>query len=222
MAIKDLVDKALLSAFWGNASEKIDARIAAAKASPATTSTAGLVKPGSGLAVASDGTLSTKVDGSTIDFNSAGQLTALGGGSAVKVAYLTIADGQTLSLGNLTMEAKRDGIYFIVSSQQQDYDALLINAVIPQSTSSTEPEFYFTCNGGKTATKWLVNGIENSDLISTQFIVPVLGGYLQRDATSYSQSYCTCAADSSSLSVRCALPSRKSFYLQPLTVVAYY
>lgn len=75
-----IIDKDLLSSFWANASERIDARIAAAKASAATPSTAGLVKPGDGLAVASDGTLSAKVDGSTIDFNSAGQLTALGGG----------------------------------------------------------------------------------------------------------------------------------------------
>lgn len=221
MAILErIIDKDLLSSFWGNVSERIDARIAAAKASAATPSTAGLVKPGSGLAVASDGTLSAKVDGSTIDFNSSGQLTALGGESAVKNAYLTIADGQSLSLGNLTMNADRDGIYFIVSSQQQDYDALLINAVIPLSSSLTAPGFYF--DSSKQAKKWLVNGIENPDLISTQFVVPLLGSYLQRDAQTYSQSYCTCAADSSSLSVSCNSASRKSFYLHPFTVVAYY
>ena len=98
MAIKDLVDKALLSAFWGNASEKIDARIAAAKASAATESTAGLVKPGSGLAVASDGTLSAKVDDSTIGFNESGQLTALGGSSGI--TPFTIPSVLGLGLGS--------------------------------------------------------------------------------------------------------------------------
>lgn len=47
---------------------------------PATREQLGEVKPGSGLAVASDGTLSAKVDGSTIEFNASGQLKTLGGG----------------------------------------------------------------------------------------------------------------------------------------------
>lgn len=104
MAILErIIDKDLLSSFWGNASEKIDARIAAAKASAATPSTAGLVKPGDGLAVASDGTLSAKVDGSTIDFNSAGQLTALGGGGGISYfAGVIGVVGTGTKFGNFT------------------------------------------------------------------------------------------------------------------------
>ena len=98
-----IIDKDLLSSFWANASERIDARIAAAKASAATPSTAGLVKPGSGLAVASDGTLSAKVDGSTIDFNASGQLTALGGGGGISyfVGYIG-GVGAGTKFGNFT------------------------------------------------------------------------------------------------------------------------
>lgn len=104
MAILErIIDKDLLSSFWGNASERIDARIAAAKASPATTLTAGLVKPGSGLAVAPDGTLSAKVDGSTIDFNSSGQLTAAGGGSAVVAANAYVYTSKNETLGKWTI-----------------------------------------------------------------------------------------------------------------------
>ena len=100
MAIKDLVDKALLSAFWGSASEKIDARIAAAKASAATASTAGLVKPGSGLAVASDGTLSAKVDGATIGLDENGRLANLAGGGLTPFSSKAIPGGETFSIGN--------------------------------------------------------------------------------------------------------------------------
>lgn len=119
MAIKDLVDKALLSAFWGNASEKIDARIAAAKASAATPSTAGLVKPGSGLAVASDGTLSAKVDDSTIGFNESGQLISLGGGGGLapfirKLASSPITAGNWQVRGNGTIQAAYNDDMFIL------------------------------------------------------------------------------------------------------------
>ena len=86
MAILErIIDKDLLSSFWGNASERIDARIAAAKASAATPSTAGLVKPGSGLAVASSGELSVQVDGSTIGFDDSGLMTCLTGERYVDV-----------------------------------------------------------------------------------------------------------------------------------------
>lgn len=222
MAILErIIDKDLLSSFWGNASEKIDARIAAAKASLATTSTAGLVKPGSGLAVASDGTLSAKVDGSTIDFNSSGQLTALGGGEVTQ-KVVSLAANETLPLGNLTMQVLREGIYFVTVSQQQAYDALLVNAVFAVVSHLDEPGFYFQCADGNNATKWVVNSIEAPDLIRTQFSVPVFGGYVQRDAQSYNKSYSTCVASQTRLIVNCASSSRAAFYLYPLTVVRYH
>ena len=70
---------------------------------PATREQLGEVKPGSGLAVASDGTLSAKVDGSTIDFNASGQLTALGGGGGISyfVGYIG-GVGAGTKFGNFT------------------------------------------------------------------------------------------------------------------------
>lgn len=139
MAILErIIDKDLLSSFWGNASERIDARIAAAKASLATTSTAGLVKPGSGLAVASDGTLSAKVDDSTIGFNESGQLTALGGG----LTPFTIADvgktgvGSKIGRWTLYNPAYNDGLRRTVAGFVGEDWIYLIGTTLDKETGN--------------------------------------------------------------------------------------
>lgn len=124
MAIKDLVDKALLSAFWGSASEKIDARIAAAKASAATASTAGLVKPGSGLAVASDGTLSAKVDGSTIGLDGEGRLACL---TAEK--YVDVKAPRTSSRYTYTY-TQFEGKYYLVTRSRANSTSLSFSPAV--------------------------------------------------------------------------------------------
>lgn len=174
-----------------------------------------------GLGYGSNG-LEVEADGSTIGFNASGQLTALGGGGAVTQKVVSVSNNSTISLGNLTMQVLRGGVYFIILSQLENCDALLINAAIPQSTNLIGPGFSFTCADGKNAKSWLVNGIESTDLISTQFKVPVLGGYIQRDAETYSQNYCVCVASKTSLDARCSVSSKKSFYLHPFTVIRYY
>ena len=174
-----------------------------------------------GLGYGSNG-LEVEVDGSTIDFNASGQLTALGVGGAVTQKVVSVSNNSTISVGNLTMQVLRGGVYFIILSQLENCDALLINAAIPESTNLQGPGFYFTCADGKNAKGWLVNGMASPDLISTQFNVPVLGGYIQRDAETYSQSYCTCAASKTRLEAHCSSSSRKSFYLHPFTVIRYY
>lgn len=123
-----IIDKDLLSSFWANASERIDARIAAAKASAATPSTAGLVKPGSGLAVASDGTLSAKVDGSTIDFNSSGQLTALGGGGALTPFYLDVSGGDYVPINDSWKVKNREPYKSITITGYADASTLIIDS----------------------------------------------------------------------------------------------
>lgn len=151
MAILErIIDKDLLSSFWGNASERIDARIAAAKASLATPSTAGLVKPGSGLAVASDGTLSAKVDGSTIDFNSSGQLTALGGGGgALTPFYLNVTGGNYVPINDSWQVKNSKSNYDITITGYADASTLIIdsfsNAHIDArlTISATNGEIYF-------------------------------------------------------------------------------
>lgn len=179
------------------------------------------VDTAAGLGYGSNG-LEVEVDGSTIDFNASGQLTALGGGGAVTQKVVSVSDNSTISLGNLTMQVLRGGVYFIILSQLENCDALLINAAIPQSTNIKQPGFSFTCADGKNAKCWLVNGMESPDLISTQFKVPVLGGYIQRNTETYSQNYCVCVASETSLDARCPDSSRKSFYLHPFTVIRYY
>lgn len=173
-----------------------------------------------GLGYGSNG-LEVKVDGSTIDFNSSGQLTALGGGEVTQ-KVVSLAANETLPLGNLTMQVTREGIYFVTVSQQQAYDALLLNAVFPVTSNLNAPGFNFQCADGNNATKWVVNSIEAPDLISTTFTVPVLGGYVQRDAQSYNKSPASCAASKTKLRVSCYSSSRAAFYLDPLTVVRYH
>lgn len=173
-----------------------------------------------GLGYGSNG-LEVEVDGSTIDFNASGQLTALGGGEVTQKVVSLVA-GQQLTLNNLTMDVQRSGIYFVTVSQQQTYDALLINAVFATTTELAGPRFNFTCPNSNKATKWVVNSIEAPDLIRTQFKVPVLGGYVQRDAESYTNTYAVCTASETSLSISSFSSSRKSFYMYPLTVVRYH
>lgn len=63
-----------------------------------------------GLGYGSNG-LEVEVDGSTIDFNASGQLTALGGGgsgSAVEAAYTTIYDGKPAVLGSWNIAATKN------------------------------------------------------------------------------------------------------------------
>lgn len=173
-----------------------------------------------GLGYGSNG-LEVKVDGSTIDFNASGQLTALGGGEVTQKVVSLVA-GQQLTLNNLTMDVQRSGIYFVTVSQQQTYDALLINAVFAATSELTRPTFNFTCPNSNKATKWVVNSIEAPDLIRTQFKVPVLGGYVQIDTESYANSYATCTASETPLSISSSTSSRKSFYMYPLTAVRYH
>lgn len=173
-----------------------------------------------GLGYGSNG-LEVEVDGSTIGFNSTGQLTALGGGGVTQ-KVVSLAAGQSLTLSNLTMIVQRSGIYFVTVSQQQKYDALLINAVFAVISELTAPGFNFTCPTSNKATKWVVNSIESPDLIRTQFNVPVLGGYVQRDAESYNKSFAYCRATETSLSITTSSSSKQSFYLYPLTVVRYH
>lgn len=173
-----------------------------------------------GLGYGSNG-LEVEVDGSTIDFNASGQLTALGGGEVTQKVVSLVA-GQQLTLSNLTMVVQRSGIYFVTVSQQQTYDALLINAVFATASELTAPRFNFTCPSSNKATKWVVNSIEAPDLIRTQFKVPVLGGYVQRDAESYSNSYAVCTASETSLFIGTSSINKRSFYMYPLTVVRYH
>lgn len=172
------------------------------------------------LAAATGAMLSAKVDGSTIDFNSSGQLTALGGGEVTQ-KVVSLANNETLTLGNLTMKVKRKGIYFVTVRQQRDYDALLVNAVIPRQPSlNLSAGFEFQCVNN--ATKWIVNGIQAPDLISTRFDVPVIGGFVKIDDHSYNETYAVCVASSTTLNVRSFSASLNPFYMHPLTVVRYH
>lgn len=68
------------------------------------------VDTAAGLGYGSNG-LEVEVDGSTIDFNSTGQLTAFGGGgsgSAVEAAYTTIYDGKPAVLGSWNIAASNN------------------------------------------------------------------------------------------------------------------
>ena len=178
------------------------------------------VDTAAGLGYGSNG-LEVEVDGSTINFNTSGQLTALGGGEVTQ-KVVSLAANETLPLGNLTMQVTRNGIYYVTVSQQQRFDALLINAVFSVSSELAGPGFNFTCPNSNKATKWVVNSIEAPDLIRTQFKVPVLGGYVQRDAESYTNTYAACNASETSLFISSFSSSKKSFYMYPLTVVRYH
>lgn len=149
MAIGSLIDKALLSAFWGSASEKIDARIAAVKASAATESTAGLVKPGSGLAVASDGTLSAKVDDSTIGFNESGQLTALG--ASGNDLQLAINPERPLQLSNGAIFTPLCVGIFLINVRESAVDMLVLCST---NTSGNNMGYSLEKPSAKT---WLLN-----------------------------------------------------------------
>lgn len=150
-----------------------------------------------------------------------GTLVATGGGEVAQ-KVVSLAANETLPLGNLTMQVTRNGIYFVTVSQQQAYDALLVNAVFTVISDLKGPGFHFQCADGNNATKWVVNSIEAPDLISGRFTVPVFGGYVQRDAQSYAQSPASCAASKTELNVSCLSSSRAAFYLAPLTVVRYH
>mgnify|MGYP000115508281 CR=1 FL=1 len=150
-----------------------------------------------------------------------GTLVATGGGEVTQ-KVVSLAANETLPLGNLTMQVERNGIYFVTVSQQQRFDALLINAVFAVSSELAGPGFNFTCPNSNKATKWVVNSIEAPDLIRTQFKVPVLGGYVQRDVESYTNTYAVCNASETSLFISSFSSSKKSFYMYPLTVVRYH
>ena len=132
---------------------------------PATVSTLGGIKIGSGLTASEDGTvsvsgggasyiaglgitidrneISAKVDGTTITTNASGQLVAIGGGENIYNTNGTLTSARTVNLGNYTLNFTNG----ILKSSKYTLDVLSSN-LTPNTTWTDGNDLFFTNNSG--------------------------------------------------------------------------